>query len=237
MKTSAFIPHTSSIGLKRFPVLFRWLAFGGIVWLILLGCRTAQFVAKAGATPTRAATRTLPRPTFTPVPPTLPPTQPPPPTPKPAAPTRAPAPRPAPTSIPTATVPPPPPPTADPYQGYFYRVSENTCVSSPGPNTVIVGTVYERGVKANGLTVRVAAVPSGPSIIDFVTGVDPYDPNHKDPSLQGQYRLGLAEGGYLEGNWSVFIVNTLGDQMSPNASVHTDAKSGCNIATVNFSHD
>ena len=102
---------------------------------------------------------------------------------------------------------------------------------------MILGAVYERGVKVNGITVRVAAVPSGPSIIDFVTGVDPYDPNHKDASLQGQYRLGLAEGGYLPGNWSVFIVNALSDQMSPNASVHTDGKSGCNIATVDFSHD
>jgi hypothetical protein len=102
---------------------------------------------------------------------------------------------------------------------------------------VIVGTVYERGVKANGITVRVSAVPSGPpAISDSITGVDPFDSNHKDPGLQGQYRLGLAEGGYVSGNWSVFVINNLGEQMSQNASVHTDEKSGCNLVTVDFAY-
>jgi hypothetical protein len=222
------------------PTLF---ALGGIAWLVLLGCRVGNEIAQVDATPTRTPVRATVRPTFTAAPPTLPPTDVPPlpPTiaPPQVIPTRRVAPRPAPTRTATAAPPPTPapPPTADPYQGYFYRISKSTCVSSPGPNTVIVGTVYERGVKVNGITVRVSAVPSGPpSISDFVTGVDPFDSKHQDASLQGQYRLGLAEGGYLEGNWSVFVINSLGDQMSPNASLHTDGKSGCNLATVDFAY-
>ncbi len=224
--------------MNPFPSTRTLVALGCAGWLFILGCRVADVVAQAGPAPTRAVTRTAPRPTFTAAPPTSPPTDVPAPssTPPPAVPTRTPAPR-IPTRKPPTLAPPPtpvPPPTADPYQGYFYRVARNTCVSS-GPNTIIQGTVSERGVKVDGITVRVSAVPGGPPAInDFVTGVDPFDFKHKDPSLQGQYRLGIAEGGYASGNWFVFVINTQGDQMSPNASVHTDDKAGCNIATVDF---
>jgi len=83
----------------------------------------------------------------------------------------------------------------------------------------------------------VSYIPGGEAILpDFTTGVDPNDPNHRDDSLQGQYRFGLQEGGFRAGNWYVFIINNLGTQMSPNGNVQTDDKPGCNIATVDFSH-
>ncbi len=59
----------------------RIVSLGSIFWLVVLGCRTGDLIARANPTATRTVTRTLPRPTFTPAPPTALPTIPPPPPP------------------------------------------------------------------------------------------------------------------------------------------------------------
>ena len=202
---------------------------------MIFGCRTTNLVAISGTTPSPLPTRTT-RPTFTLVPPTLPP-PPPPPT---AAPTR-PAPTATPRRVPTRTpIPLPPtaapiPPTPDPYAGFYYKPVNKGCVTTD--NTRIQGTVYENGVKKNGVTVRVSDREGGaPSINDFVTGTDPNDHKHIDPSLQGQYRLALYEGQKNAGNWWVFIIDNGGNLLSPGVYVLTQDGGGCTTATIDWNH-
>lgn len=208
-----------------------------VLGFVLLACRVSDvFVAQVNQTPTRTPTR--PRPTFTlfaeliPETPTNtpPPTQPP--TPRPPTATRPP------TRVPTATKPPPPaplPPTPDPYAGYYYRPVNKGCVTAG--NTRIQGTVIENGSKKNGVRVRVALSEGGdPVIDDFITGVDPADYKHADPSLQGQYRLGLFEGQQNAGNWWVFILDDSGNRISPGVYINTQDGGGCNTATIDFVH-
>lgn len=229
--------------------LTRWLVALGVIWFILLGCRTANLIAQAQPTFTRTVTRTVtrtpPRPTFTPVPPTVPlppafalsPTLALPPTLAAPVPTRAPTPRivPTRTPVPRPAAPVPPPPTADLYQGYYYRVLKNTCVSDS--NTRAEGTVYNNGVPQNGVTVRIANGNGGdPVIDDFITGMDPSDYKHHDPSLQGKYRLGIAEGQRIDGNWWVFIIDSTGQQISVGAYFKTFDAPGCNKAIIDFAH-
>ncbi len=128
-----------------------------------------------------------------------------------------------------------PPPTADPYQGYYYRVLKNVCVTAP--NTRAEGTVFNNGVPQNGVKVRIANGNGGdPVIDDFTTGMDPSDFRHQDPALQGKYRLGIAEGQQIDGNWWVFVVNSKGEQISVGAYFKTHDAPGCNTAFIDFGH-
>lgn len=139
---------------------------------------------------------------------------------------------PVPSAVPTPV---PPPPTADPYQGFYYRILRNTCTTAG--NTRIEGMVYNNGTPQNGVTVRVSYAKGGPPVInDFVTGTDPTDYKHVDPSLQGKYRPGLYEGQQNAGNWFVFIINSSSEPQSPSAFVNTHDGPGCNTATVDFGH-
>lgn len=205
----------------------------------LLACRVSDVFIAQGSTPT-TRTPTRPRPTFTlyaqvveqetptsPPPPTIPPPPPPrPPTARP--PTRVPTPARSPTPAPL-------PPTPDPYAGYYYKPVNKGCVTAG--NTRIQGTVIENGGKKNGVRVRVSLSEGGdPVIDDFITGVDPADYKHIDPSLQGQYRLGLFEGQQNAGNWWVFILDAGGNRISPGVYVNTQDGGGCNTATIDFVH-
>ena len=215
------------------------LLLGGIVWFVVLGCRTGDLIAGAQATATRTVTRTPPRPTFTRVPPTAPPTPTlvPSPTARVLTPTRVPTARPAPTRtpVPQPVAPPPAPPTADPYQGYYYRITKNVCSASG--NTRAEGIVLNNGLPQNGVKVRIANANGGDAVIDdFITGVDPSDYKHQDPALQGKYRLGIAEGQQIDGNWWVFIVDNNGQQISVGAYFKSFDTSGCNTATIDFAH-
>ncbi len=220
----------------------RIVSLGSIFWLVVLGCRTGDLIARANPTATRTVTRTLPRPTFTPAPPTALPTIPPPPPPPPptATPTRAPTARRTPTRVPTVAkspTPAPPPPTADPDVGWYYKRVFKGCSTSTSPNTRIEGTVYDYGLKKNGVTVRLSHGEHLEALIpDFVTGVDPNDYKHLAPERQGMYRLSPAEGGYVDGNWWVFVVGSDGNPLSKGQYIKTHDGPGCNIAIVDFVH-
>jgi hypothetical protein len=152
-------------------------------------------------------------------------------------PTRAPARRPVATRTHTPAPPAPPAvsPTPNPDAGFHYRVTADTCTS--GTDTRIVGTVYDHGAPLNGVTVRVSGIPGGePAIPDFVTGVDPNDPHRVDDSLRGKYRLSLREGGFVAGFFYVTVIGYTGNAQSRTVTVETDAKPGCNIATINFEY-
>jgi hypothetical protein len=106
-----------------------------------------------------------------------------------------------------------------------------------GGNTRIVGTVYDRGDKVNGLRIRVSAVPGGPPAIDdVISGTYHHDPKRVDSAIQGQYTLALYEGQQKSGNWFVFIINNTGDVLSEMGNVQTTEGPGCNIATIDFAH-
>ncbi len=205
--------------------------------IAILGCQVGNLVARVNPTATRTLAPTV-RATFTRVPPTpLPsPTLVPPPPPSPvvarATPTRTRTP------VPKPTVPPPPPPptpTPDLFGGYYYRPVFKGCVADS--NTRIEGTVYENGVKKNGVIVRVShAEHAEPLIKDFVTGTDPRDHKHKAPEWEGRYRLGIAEGQRIDGNWWVFIVDATGNPLSRGYYIKTHDDPGCNVATVDFVH-
>ena len=204
--------------------------------LTILGCQVGNLIARANPTATKTAAPTV-RATFTRVPPTQPP-----------SPTLAPTPLPPPTARPTATrtrtpvpkpaVPPPPPPpsaTPDLFGGYYYRPVFKGCVAAP--NTRIEGTVTDNGVKKNGVIVRLShAEHAEPLINDFVTGTDPSDYKHKAPEWEGRYRLGIAEGQRIDGNWWVFIIDENGNPLSKGYYIKTHDDPGCNTATVDFVH-
>lgn len=215
----------------------KFFAFVGLIWLALLACRVTDLIAQGGATVTLTATR--PRPTFTlsahlieiptdtpPPPPPPSSTRPPPPTPRPA--TRAPTPRPV-----TAA---PPPPTPDPDAGFYYKRRNFQCVSAP--NTRIEGTITENGAPKNGVRVRISFSENGPAEImpDFITGVDPADPNHVCPECRGKYRLSPSEGSKVDGNWWVHVVDDAGTLLSRSTFIHTQDGPGCNTATIDFVH-
>ncbi|MDE3088119.1 MAG: hypothetical protein KGJ80_01880 [Chloroflexota bacterium] len=218
--------------MNRFPSALTLIPLASIAWLVIFGCRTADLIAQAEPTATRTPTRTAPRPTFTTAPPTV---ELPPPTEIPPTPTQRPtaAPRLAPTRTKTPT-PAPPPPTPDAQAGWYYHYKILSCV--PDVNTRVQGTVYDNGVPVNGVTVRVQSDPAGGPFLDFLTGIDPADPNHKDASLQGKYRLGIQEGGRLGGYWYVFALSESGDPASAQAVIRTDDGPGCNTATIDFTH-
>ncbi|MBI5651450.1 MAG: hypothetical protein HZC40_13560 [Chloroflexi bacterium] len=215
----------------------RLIIAGLFVWLALLSCRTTTLFARAE--PTEPPPEPTTRPTFTRVPPTAPPTQAPPPTnpppPTTRPPTARPTVRPAPTRVPPTPVPAAPAPTVDPYPGFYYKPKPAVCVASG--NTRIQGTVTDQGVPRNGVIVRVSYEQNGPPIInDSVTGTDPRDHMHTDPTLQGKYQLGIKEGEQFDGNWWVFIVDSSGNALSPGVHVKTHDGPGCNTATVDFAH-
>jgi hypothetical protein len=222
--------------------------FAAMIWLALLGCQITNELTQltqAKAVPTSTRTRTpttlITHPTFTPIPPTLeipptvaqpiiPPTNPPPP---PPSPTRTTAPRPAPTRAPVIA--PPSPPTPDLFQGYFYRVLKNNCVSAD--NTRIEGTVFNNGVPQSGVRVRLSSGKYDvPVIDDFITGTDPADAKHIAPEWAGRYRLSPAEGQRMDGNWWVFIIDNKETPLSVAAYIKTHDAPGCNTATVDFAH-
>jgi hypothetical protein len=129
------------------------------------------------------------------------------------------------------------PPTPDPDAGWYYKRVFKGCSTSTSPNTRIEGTVYENGVKKNNVTVRLShGEHLEPLIPDFVTGVDPTDPNHIAPERQGMYRLSPAEGGYMDGNWWVFVIDNNGNPLSKGQWIKTHDGPGCNIAIVDFVH-
>jgi hypothetical protein len=230
-------------GVNGFSRARQLMLVGCILWLMLLGCQTAELIARVN--PSVAVTRTQTvRPTFTRVPPTIPPTPPAPivlPTTVP--PTRVPTSRPAPTRPPTPkpVAPPPAPPPASPtpdlFGGYYYRPVDKGCVSAS--NTRIEGTVYDNGMPKSGVIVRLSESDHGPqfpAFNDFVTGTDPADYKHIDPTLNGKYRLSPAEGQRVNGNWWVFLIDGSGNPISHSFFVHTQDGPGCNTATVDFVH-
>jgi hypothetical protein len=90
---------------------------------------------------------------------------------------------------------------------------------------------------ANNIWVRVSSSPHGPkSIEDTLTGYNPADYKREDPSFRGKYRLGIAEGAQIEGNWFVFIINDNGEPMSRPIMISTTKGAGCNTGTVDFAH-
>lgn len=222
--------------LKRFSRARKLILLGLLAWLVILGCQTTNLVARANPTLTKTAAPTV-RATFTRVPPTLPP----PPTPSPP-PTRAPTPRPSSTRtrtpVPKPVAPPPPPPpsaTPDLFGGYYYRPLFKGCVAAP--NTRIEGTVTDNGVKKNGVIIRLSHAEHAEALInDFVTGTDPSDFKHKNPEWEGRYRLGIAEGQRIDGNWWVFIIDEGGTPLSKGYYIKTHDTPGCNTATVDFAH-
>ncbi|MCX7838808.1 MAG: hypothetical protein N2559_05060 [Anaerolineae bacterium] len=221
--------------LSRIQKLFLLTSLAG---LAVLSCQVGELVARANPTATRTLGATA-RATFTRLPFTLvpSPTQPPPP-PPPPPPTVRPSPTRTRTPIPKPNVPlAPPPPSATPdlFGGYYYRPVFKGCVADS--NTRIEGTVYENGVKKNGVIVRLShAEHAEPLIKDFVTGTDPRDHKHQAPEWEGRYRLGIAEGQRIDGNWWVFIVDATGNPLSKGYYIKTHDGPGCNVATVDFVH-
>ncbi len=216
---------TISLSLPRGLILL------GLIILLSLACRTTDVISGRNDAATTESRATV-RPTFTPastaqakvVTPT--PTRP-----RATAPRAATAP-PTFTPIPLPTLPPAPPPTP---AGPWFKVSGKACVE--GGNTRVIGTVYDRGQKVNGLKVRVSWAPGGePAITDAVTGTYYNDPKRVDSAIQGQYTLALYEGQRVQGNWYVFIITNNGDVLSEMGNVQTSEGPGCNIATIDFTH-
>ena len=241
---SSLIFHLSSLlqgrGVTRLSRIHKLILAALLAWFVILGCRTTDLIALANPSATSTSAPIV-RPTFTRVPPTVPPPPPqptsiPPPT---APPTRAPTLRPPPTHVPTPkpAVPPPPQPTADLFGSYPYRPVFKGCVAAP--NTRIEGTVYENGLKKNGVIVRLSESDGGPKfpdLDDFVTGTDPSDNKHACPACEGMYRISPAEGQMVDGNWWVFIIDGSGAPLSKGFFVHTQEGPGCNTGTVDFVH-
>ena len=227
------------------------IALVGFFWLLVLSCRTSDFLAQnipPTATKTRTVTRIATvRPTFTPAPPTPVPTDTPPPPvlnePLPTArlivPTRAPTARPV-TRAPTpyrSPIPPPPSATPDLFGGFYYRPVNKGCVDAT--NTRIQGTVTENGVPKNGVRIRVSDSDGGGDTNgfgDFVTGTDPSDPHHDCPQCAGKYRISPSEGSRVDGNWWVFVIDNAGNPLSKGTFIHTQDGPGCNTATIDFVH-
>ncbi len=140
------------------------------------------------------------------------------------------------TSRPVPTQTPIPPPTADLYQGFYYRILKNVCVTAP--NTRAQGTVFNNGVPQNGVRVRVSGDGNGgqPAIDDFITGTDPSDYKHVDPALQGKYQLGIFEGQQNAGKWWVWIIDNKEQPLSPGAHFNSQDGGGCNTAIIDFAH-
>lgn len=97
--------------------------------------------------------------------------------------------------------------------------------------------MLENGLPKNGVRVRLSdSENGGPLIDDFITGTDPSDYNHKCPECVGKYRLGIAEGQRIDGNWWVYVLDSAGNPQSPGVYVKTHDAPGCNTATVDFRH-
>lgn len=97
--------------------------------------------------------------------------------------------------------------------------------------------MYENGLPRNGVIVRASYAENGPPVVDdFITGTDPSDYKHTDPALKGKYRMGIAEGQQIDGNWWVFLLDSNGNLLSPGVYVKTHDGAGCNTATVDFTH-
>jgi hypothetical protein len=225
---------------KRFSRARQLILIAVLGWFVILGCRTTDLIARVNPTATATTTAaSTARPTFTRVPPTEPPPSPtlaPPPT---IPPTHIPTPRLPPTRAPTSkpAPPPPAPPTPNPCAGYYYCPVFKGCVAAS--NTRIQGTVYDGGVKRNGVIVRLSESDGGPKwpdLDDFVTGVDPTDYHHQCPECEGMYRISPAEGQMISGNYWVFIIDSNGTPQSKGLFVHTQDGPGCNTATVDFVH-
>lgn len=105
-------------------------------------------------------------------------------------------------------------------------------------NTRIEGIVTENGAPKNGVRVRISFSENGPAEImpDFITGIDPADPNHKCPECAGKYRLSPSEGAQVDGNWWVHVVDDGGNLLSKSTFFHTQDGPGCNTATIDFVH-
>ncbi len=170
----------------------------------------------ATAVPTDTPTRThTPQPTSTPLPtntPTFTPTN---------------------TPTPTKTFTPTAIPTHCPTE---YCVIMQRC--EPGENTRAIGTIYENDHPKNGVRVRVSYAMGGPPVLpDFISGNDPNNPNRPDPQHPGYYQLGLLEGGALEGNWWVFIVDDKGKVLSEGRYFKTAGQrtaTSCQVGIADF---
>lgn len=138
---------------------------------------------------------------------------------------------PLPTNTPTPTI----VPTHCPQQ---YCVIAQRC--DVGENTRAIGTIYENDKPKNGVRVRVSYALGGePVIADFISGHDPNNPQLLDPSRPGYYQLGLLEGGALEGNWWVFVVDDEGDLISEGRFLKTHGQvtaTSCQVGVTDFYH-
>ena len=85
---------------------------------------------------------------------------------------------------------------------------------------------------------RISFSENGPAEImpDFITGVDPPDPNHVCPECRGKYRLSPSEGKQVDGNWWVHVVDEGGTPLSKSTFIHTQDGPGCNTATIDYVH-
>jgi hypothetical protein len=227
------------MNVKQFSRARKLILIGSFAGFVILGCQTGSLIARGNPTATNTAAPTV-RATFTRVPPTQPP-PPPPPTlapPPTVPPTRAPTARPLPSRTPTKpAAPAPPPPTPDPDAGWYYKRVFKGCSSSASPNTRFEGTVYENGAKKNGVIIRLShGEHLDPLLPDFVTGVNPNDHKHFAPEREGMYRLSPAEGGYMDGNWWIFVIGPDGAPLSKGQYIKTHDGPGCNIAILDFVH-
>ncbi len=108
----------------------------------------------------------------------------------------------------------------------------------PGENTRAVGTIYENDHPKNGVRVRVSYAMGGPPVVpDFISGNDPNNPTQPDPPHPGYYQLGLLEGGALDGNWWVFIIDDKGNVLSEGRYFKTAAQrteTSCQVSITDF---
>lgn len=154
-----------------------------------------------------------------------------------------------PTQTPTLTETPLPTPTATftPTQTFTptrvpTHCAQQYCVimqrCEPGENTRAVGTIYENDHPKNGVHIRVSYAFGGPPVIpDFISGNDPQNPSSVDPQHPGYYQLGLLEGGALDGNWWVFVVEDNGKVVSEGRLFNTQGQTtatSCQVGITDF---
>lgn len=85
---------------------------------------------------------------------------------------------------------------------------------------------------------RVSYSLGGPRLLpDFISGRDPINPNIEDPNRPGYYQFGLLEGGPLQGDWWVFIVNDDGEPLSTGRYFKTHGEitaTSCQVGITDF---
>ncbi len=204
--------------------------------LFLLACRTADLLAGAEPTATRArVTRASQRATFTPIPtateippptetpepteppPTDEPTQPPPPTKRP--PTKRP-----PTAVPPTHTPPPPTPQPSPTVFFLWTTAGNaSCSEGSDSESSVSGKITANDKGAVGQRVQASSGPGGSPISDYPA----------ESNANGNYKVTFICGGKAcNGDFWIWMVDPSGRQISPFVKFHFD--DNCRKGTQNF---